>query len=100
MLRRGSPRLLALALGLALVGCGADDDASVSRARFEDRMQERLDADPEQAACITDYVFADYDTGAVRTIYDEGITGVPQGLWDPYFYSVIGCLNPDAGGGP
>jgi hypothetical protein len=75
------------------VACGDGDGEAVGRGDLESRLADRLAASKREAACIVDYVVHDYDDAAVRTIYEEGVTGLPQGLWDPYFYAVIGCLD-------
>jgi hypothetical protein len=78
-----------------LVACGDGDGGAVGRGDLEARLADRLAASEGEAACIADYVVDDYDDTAVRTIYDEGVTALPQALWDPYFYAVIGCLDHD-----
>lgn len=86
---------LAAVLTLAAVGCGSRDDTTVSRSDFEARTQQVQGADDGEARCIADYVYAEYEPQDIRTIHDEGISGLPLGQWDPYFHSVIGCLVAD-----
>jgi hypothetical protein len=90
------PRRVALAPVLVLllavaVACGGDD--AVEPAAFELRMQERYGADLVQARCLQAYAYDDYDDDGVRVLFEEGVTGLPKNLWDPFVLAVIACLH-------
>ena len=84
-----------LALTALLSGCGDDDDAP-SRSAFEGAVADQYDATDEQAGCIADYAYADYDDGALVVLADEGVAALPQALWEPFVTAVIACtVDPD-----
>lgn len=96
MLWRVLVGLSTLAVASVATGCGsAGDDTTVSRSRFEVEMQERYATTADEAACITGFVYDEYDGTAIRALYDEGVTALPQAVWDPFVHSVIGCTIPD-----
>ena len=84
--------MAAVVAALILAACGGDEPAGVDRETFRAGIEERYDASPAEAACITDEVYADYDDAAIDRLHEEGPTALSQALWDPYFYAVIGCL--------
>lgn len=88
----------ALVGALTVGGCSTGgDEGGVPRDRFEAGVAERYETTDEQAACIAAYVYDDYDTAAVRTLHEGGVTALPQALWDPFLQSVIGCtVSPES----
>ena len=102
MLRSGGllrPRALAVLVALVLTtaaGCSSGDDApSADRAEFGRTMEERYGIDREQAACITEYVFDDYDDAEIVVLTDDGMPALPQARWEPYLNATVTCITHD-----
>lgn len=102
MLRSGGwwsrATLLVLVALLALAGsaCGPGDDAAtVDRGSFSATVQERFAIDADRAACITDYVFEDYDPGEIEVLADDGVAALPQVRWGPYLDASAACITHD-----
>jgi hypothetical protein len=85
----------AAALALLVPACGSSADATVDRADFDEVMVERFGADDEQAACITRYVFDDYDDAEIALLADEGMTALPQARWEGYLDATVACITHD-----
>lgn len=64
---------LALVVGLALssVACGDDD---VKASKFESELRETANLTADQASCVSDKTFEEFDQGEVNEIYkaEEG----------------------------
>lgn len=54
---------------------------------------DRLGADGDEAACLIDYLVEDYSPAQLETLRADGLTALPQGLWEPYFTSALACLT-------
>ena len=63
------PAALALVLAGAVVlgGCASDED--IDQARFATDLQKRTDITDDQANCLTEKIYAEFDQGEVNRIY-------------------------------
>lgn len=102
----GFPCARALALSVALLvvagatGCSSgegngDTEATVGRNGFVAAMEDRYGVDDDQAACIADYVFEDYDPAEIAVLADEGMPALPQARWEPYLNATVACITHD-----
>ncbi|MBL8774583.1 MAG: hypothetical protein JNK12_01575 [Acidimicrobiales bacterium] len=102
----GFPRARALAFSVALLavaaatGCSSGEgdggaEATVGRTGFVAAMEERYGVDGEQAACIADYVFEDYDPAEIAVLAEEGMPALPQARWEPYLNATVACITHD-----
>ena len=83
----------ALVVLLTLTAASCSDDDTVEPAAFEAEMQERFGAGLDQARCLREYAYDDYDDEAIRVLYDDGVTALPKALWDPFVLATIACLT-------
>lgn len=86
---------VALAATALVASCGADATATVDEDRFAAAMIEEFGATEEQAQCITDYVFEDYDAAEIEVLVDDGMAALPQARWEPYLNASAACLTHD-----
>jgi hypothetical protein len=79
---------------LAPLACRSTDGAAapIGPIYFQKKLVEREKITPEQAKCVSDHVFADYDNPSVRLIAEQGITSLPSTRWAPYTYAMVECV--------
>jgi hypothetical protein len=85
----------------ALISLGAcSSPNAVDRVAFEARMRHRHHLDREQAACVGDYVYKEYDASAIRTLYEAGLPRLAPALWNPFAHALLACaVHDEVGGG-
>jgi hypothetical protein len=83
---------LALAAPLACRSNAETTTAPIGPIFFQKKVVERENITPEQAKCVSDHVFADYDNPSVRLIAEKGITSLPSTRWAPYTYAMVECV--------
>ena len=78
-----------------LAGCGDDAGAAPDREDFESAVAAQYGATADEAACIADYAYADYDDEAIQVLAEDGVAALPQALWEPFVTATIACtLDP------
>lgn len=93
---------MALVAVPALLGCGGRwEPGSTSstdgptRTEFALRLTARERISPEQAACVTDYVFDENPLDVIEQLYDGGLKSVSMAHWNSYGHSMVACALAD-----
>lgn len=92
----GTVAVVTLALGLGACSSDADDAApAVDRGEFAARLAERTDIAADQASCVTDEIYAQYDPEEVALLHDEGLASLQPARWSFYVQAFAGCVLAD-----
>ena len=96
--------LLAVVAAALVTGCGEAGStpraATPSRPQFTARLAEREHLSHDDAACVTRYVFAEYDAEAIVDLYDGGLQAVTMAEWNPYGHAMVACTLAEELGVP
>ncbi len=91
--------ILAAAVALLLVvacGDGGGTEGPSDQA-VEQALMDRHGADAEQARCIAEYLYDDYDPAELAVIVEDGVGALPQARWETYLTASLACLTQPLG---
>lgn len=66
-----------------------------TRTEFRQRLVERELITPEEAACVTAYVFDENPPDVIGQLYGDGLKYVSMAHWNSYAHSMIACTFAD-----
>ena len=97
---RSGPTRARFVLALLLLagpawGCSRTGGAGIDERSFERTLIERERITPDQARCVSRYVFAEYSDAEIRVIHDERFTALSSPRWSGYGHAMVACVIAD-----